>query len=353
MPKTVNQKIFESMLRHQMFLQRHSAGVSAEILVLLKKSEARIVARLERADLENPEHHRKVLARLRAIIKSGYKTIRERINEEVAALATYEAAFQLDLFRRTVPVVLDYATPSPNQLIAAVRSRPFNGRFLREMTRDLETGAAHRLRDEIRMGYVEGRTTEEIIESVRGTRRLDYGDGILQIGRRAAVTITRTALNHTANTARNLTWEQNSDIIDRVQWAATLDSRTTLICSSRDGKTYPVNRGPRPPAHPSCRSTMVPVVKSWKQLGIRLRDAPPGTRESMNGQIAQTTNYDRFLRGQNVQFQNEFLGRKKATLFRRGELPLDRFVDRQGNTLTLAELKIREAEAWARAGLDD
>lgn len=98
---------------------------------------------------------------------------------------------------------------------------------------------------------------------------------------------------------------------------------------------------------------MVPVVKSWKQLGIRLRDAPPGTRESMNGQIAQTTNYDRFLRGQNVQFQNEFLGRKKATLFRKGKLPLDRFVDRQGNTLTLTELRIREAEAWARAGLDD
>ena len=44
------------------------------------------------------------------------------------------------------------------------------------------------------------------------------------------------------------------------------------------------------------------------------------------------------------------LGKTKGELFRKGDLPLDRFVD-DGRTLTLDELRDLEGKAFAKAGL--
>ena len=46
-----------------------------------------------------------------------------------------------------------------------------------------------------------------------------------------------------------------------------LDSATTEICRSRDGRTWRYGKGPLPPAHYRCRSKIVPV-----------RPNPPNTR---------------------------------------------------------------------------
>jgi hypothetical protein len=62
--------------------------------------------------------------------------------------------------------------------------------------------------------------------------------------------------------------------------------------------------------------------------------------------------YQTFLQRQPRWFQEDVLGRTKARLFREGNLPLDRFVDRAGNELSVAELARREAAAFRRAGLD-
>ena len=351
MPETVNEKILNDLIRHQIGVQRLTSSEVKQILVLLRRTEQKILARLGDADLTKMSHQQRVLKRIQEILKSGYREVREAVTASISGLATYEAQFQLGVITKAIPVRLDTKTPTPIQLLAAVKARPFQGRFLREVYRDVEVGAFRRVRDEIRTGFAEGRTTEQIVRAIRGTRAADYTDGILQQSRRAAATTVRTALNHTANVARSLTYERNSDIIDKVQYVATLDSKTTRICSALDGKTFEIGKGPRPPQHPACRSTTVPIVKSWKQLGIRLDQAPPGTRASLNGQVPATQTYDGFLRNQDVAFQNDVLGVKKATLFRKGELPIDRFVDTQGRELTLAELMIREAEAWERAGL--
>ena len=136
-----------------------------------------------------------------------------------------------------------------------------------------------------------------------------------------------------------------------MEWVSTLDGRTTAICRAYDGKTFPTDSGPRPPAHPSCRSTTIPVIKSLRELGIDADEVPnASTRSSMNGQVSDELNYDRWLRTQKNTFQNEVLGRKKAKLFRAG-LKMDRFIDRKGNELTLDQLKQRDSAAWAKAGL--
>lgn len=125
----------------------------------------------------------------------------------------------------------------------------------------------------------------------------------------------------------------------------------SAVCRARDGKVYPIDSGPRPPAHPNCRSTTVPVLKSWKEMGINLKEAPEGTRAALDGQEASSVTYEDWLRRQSKDFQEEVLGLKKARLFRDGNLKLDRFVDKKGAELTLDQLRTKEASAFSRAGL--
>lgn len=49
--------------------------------------------------------------------------------------------------------------------------------------------------------------------------------------------------------------------IDRVQWRSVLDSRTSDICRGLHGNVYVLTRGPRPPAHPRCRSIVIPLKR--------------------------------------------------------------------------------------------
>ena len=55
------------------------------------------------------------------------------------------------------------------------------------------------------------------------------------------------------------------------------------------------------------------------------------------GTVPVTITYEQWLRRQPADFQDEVLGKKKGDKFRAGA-SVDRFVDRQGNTLTLKQL---------------
>jgi len=348
-----NDDIVDALTRHQIGLQRLSSATVRRIVALLRRVDARLVERLLSEDISAISRGRQeaLLRDVRRILEDAYENATGALRADLDELARYEGEYQGELFRRVIPVRLEYASISGDQLVAAVNSRPFQGKLLREWFAELTAAAARRMRDAIRMGIVEGRTTDQMIRDIRGTRANGFRDGILDVNRRHAAAAVQTAVNHTANAARNAYYEANRDILKGIQWVSTLDSRTTLICASRDGKVYEVGKGPRPPAHVNCRSTTTPVLKSWRELGVDVDDAAPGTRASMNGQVAAGVTYEEWLRRQPESVQEDVLGVAKARLFRDGGLRIDRFVDRQGEAYTLEELRRREADAWAAAAL--
>lgn len=351
---TANENLLDQTVAHAVGLQRLSNATVRKIIALINRTEAELIEKMKRYDngvTFTARRLEKLLEALRNINIEAYAAVRAELTEDIKNLAAYEGVFQATLLATTIPVQLDIVTPTASQLYAAVNSRPFQGKLLKEWVSDLESAAQSRLRGAIRMGFTEGETIDQMVRRVRGTRALQFRDGITEISRRGAEALVRTAVNHTANTARNNVFESNSDVIKGVQWVATLDGRTTVLCASRDGQVYPLDSGPRPPAHINCRSTTVAVLKSWKEMGISLAEAPESTRASMDGQVAASTTYDKWLRGRSVEFQEDILGVTKAKLFRNGGLTLDKFVDRNGAEYTLDELRRREAAAFKAAGL--
>ena len=345
----ISDDILDETVKHSVYLERYKRSVIRDILKLLRKTEDGVIKSVLRKELQDmkPRELQRLYLTLRKEIDRGYTQIFKLLQDEIDELAKYEGQWQMDLFANTVPVNIDFTTAADEQLIAAVMARPFAGKILREWWRDVPEQTFSLVRNTIRQGYIDGISTPEIIRQLRGTRTTP---ALLNKSRRSIETVVRTSLAHTANVARNVVYVKNKRVIKGYKWVATLVSRTSAVCRARDGKIYQKNKGPLPPAHPNCRSTTIPVIKSLKEMGLDTKDLPQETRASMNGQVSAELNYDQWLRKQPRAFQDEVLGKSKGQLFRAG-VTMERFVDRQGNELNLAQLKQRESAAWAKAGL--
>lgn len=353
---SVNQKIFDGEVSHQIGLVRYSNNVVRKIIALLNKSDAKLFAELVKKleSMPNSPSLARIDAQLKAIREindKAYEAIKKEIDVELSQLASYEVDYQLELFGAALPVAVDFAKPNPRQVYAAAMARPFQGKLLSEWMNGLQADKAARIRDAVRMGFVEGSTIGQIVQSIRGTKALNYQDGVIEINKRNAEAIIRTAVNHTANYARESLYAENADLIKGVKWISTLDARTSEICQARDGKIYPVNSGARPPAHINCRSATTPVLKSWRELGIDIDEIDQSTRSSIDGQVPESITYQEWLKNKPASFQDDILGKTKGKLFRDGGLTLDRFVNNKGVVYTLDQLKQRDAEAFKKAGL--
>jgi len=335
----VNDDIADKLTGRDVVLQRFFKGAARRVLDTLKASEARIVERLlDASEGMSRTRQEKLLKDIRAIIATGHKDALGVLTVDIAGLAEIESEFVAGTIADEIPVAFQTVTPAPAQVIAATNARPFQGKLLADVYRELPEASFRKIRDTIRLGFLEGQTTPEIIRALRGTAVQGYKNGVFNRARRDMEAVTRTALAHTANTARNEVYKANEGVIKGVQWTSTLDGKTSAICQARDGEIYPPDEGPRPPAHFNCRSATVPITKSWKELGYDIGEVDEGTRASMNGQVPADQNYDAWLRKQPAAFQDEVLGKGKADLFRDG-MNVKKFVDKSGRELSLDELR--------------
>lgn len=358
----VNEELLDRQIRHSTYLERLKGQTVNKLIAQLERADDDLLEQLrrrgeriaERGFDTGPDTTRRLeslLSSLRQVQTDAYASLDEGLRDELQDFVKYEAEWQTTLLQDSIAVDLGIGRPDARSLFKTVTARPFQGRLLKEWMDGLEETAARRVRDAVRIGMVEGETIDQISRRIRGTQAQNYADGVLQMNRRNADAVVRTAVNHTANVAREATFEDNADILKGIQYVATLDSRTTLRCASLDGEIFAVGQGPRPPQHVNCRSVTTPVTKSYRELGIDLDEAPPGTRASMNGQVPDKVTYNEWLRQQSTEIQDDVLGKKKARLFRKGDVNIDRFTSRRGDELTLDQLRQREPTAWDRAGL--
>ncbi|MNP07835.1 hypothetical protein D3C76_998780 [compost metagenome] len=83
------------------------------------------------------------------------------------------------------------------------------------------------------------------------------------------------------------------------------------------------------------------------------REIPGSTRPSVGPdgveQVSSKTSYAEWLARQPAAFQRDVLGPARYELFSKGELSIDRFVDDDGKTLTLKQLREREPMALTKS----
>jgi SPP1 gp7 family putative phage head morphogenesis protein len=354
----LNDELLDASVAHSIDQTGYGNHVVRRMLTILRKTDIDLFAKLEialekiPANTLNIARLEKILIEVRELNTKAYNQIYGEMAVEMEKLTEYEAEYQLSLFKSLPPVELSLTAINAGQVYAAAMSRPFQGRILRDWASSLEADRLQRIKDAIAIGYVENETIAQTVKRIKGTKALNYKDGLLEVDRRHLEAVVRTAVNHIANFSRNAFMNENADLLRGYRYTAVIDGRTSLICSSRDGNVYGIDKTkPSLPAHFNCRSVYVPVVKSFKELGFDTEELPASTRSSMNGQIPDDITYEAWLKKRPASFQDEVLGATKGKLFRTGEIKLDRFVSRQGHIYSLDELRKRDASAFTKAGL--
>jgi len=121
----------------------------------------------------------------------------------------------------------------------------------------------------------------------------------MEVSYSSAARIIRTESSFIANQA---TWDgyKASGIVQKYEYLATLDSRTSEVCRSMDGKVFNLNEKEvginYPPLHPNCRSTVVPYFDDEEDPGQRAARDAEGEVYYVPGNMTYQEWYETYVR---------------------------------------------------------
>ena len=344
-------------IRRQALLERLKSGQVRDFAKELKKLEKLIRVTLLGLDEDVGDLSRtklnKLIAQLRIDQGAVYKTaVSSYLGQAATVAAVYSSQEVIDL-KKTVDLRGTKLNDFTNkEIFAKVIQRPIttDGQLLEPWIKDFTTKETARVNNAIRNGWAQGKTNQQLVQELIGTKAKRYKDGILETTRRNASTVVRTSTQHAASAARQETWEANRDVIDKYEWVSTLDSVTSKICRTLDGEQFEFGKGPVPPIHPNCRSTTIPVLNEKYKFLSEGR-----TRSAEDGPVSADDSYYDWLKKQDKKTQAQVLGPTRAKLFQDGGMSAERFrklqFDKNFEPLTLKEMKAIEPAAFKKAGL--
>lgn len=354
---TVNERLLDTSISRAVYVERWKLGLSQRAIRFLDTDvfpdlTGALTARLEKIRARGADTGPLTTERMQDVARLLDETlapaltgdVRTRLGRELSGLAVSEASWEVaQMARYTAGFGLDFRTPSRAILNAIVSNKAPIGKTIDEHLAGISNLARDEIVSELRIGIAQGDPLQTLVSRVRGTIDARYEDGVFGKVRRSVEAVARTSTNFVVNQAREETMQANDDVVDKVKLVATLDTRTSPVCRARDGEVYPINEGPRPPFHPNCRTMVVPVLKSWAELGIDADESDPidpelTARESMDGAVAGDLTYESWLERQPKARQLEILGPSRWELWKREGLSLKDMIDTRGRTLTLEEL---------------
>jgi len=265
--------------------------------------------------------------------------------DDMLGLARSEAQATAQSF---AAIGLDAALPTEAALKAMVNGSLIEGAPSAAWWSKQSDDTAFKFAAQVRQGIAGNETVQQIVRRVIGSPRLGT-PGIMETSRRGATALVHTSIQQVANDARLATFKANDDVVKGVMQLSTLDSHTTKICIAYSGASWdldgnPINGNTLPfnggtPRHWNCRSVLTAITFSYKELGIDIPEAPPGTRASDLGQIPADTSFESFLGRHDKAYVDNLLGPGRADLWRDGKITLQQLVGGDGRELTLKRLK--------------
>lgn len=341
----------DAATRHQVYVQRFGSGQTSRALRFIRKAIASAKATVKNglSQYATARYSRQIET-LRKDLQAIYGEMSEQQLLDLGEFAEYEYRFNSSFIGRLVKASVKLNEPSAEIIAQYVLNDPL----------ELHVGTGHkRYKIASALAQFGDKKTADIISEIGIGHSL--GETQRQIVRRLtslgvsheeqAGALVSTVTNHVSASARSKQLQDNDDILKGKQDIATLDSQTTPFCRSIDHRIVPLD-GPSPPYHWRCRTSQIPVLKDEY-----IREIPGSVRPAVGPdgaqQVSSKTTYGEWLSRQPASFQKEVLGPTRYTLFSKGDLTLDRFVDGEtGQQYTLQKLKELEPHAFERAGLD-
>lgn len=322
---------FDDAVDLQLDLFRAAAGVTSDVLSILRRLERDLVARLagERLTEWSRARINRQISEVRTLIREVYGEVAAVALEGTSGIGAVTATATAATLRVASG---DTVTMLSREFLETLAGNAIvQGAVQADWWRRQGDDAAFRFAQEVRQGVAAQEATQTIVRRVRDA---------LAVTRANAAALVQTSVATVANDARQAMFDQNLDIIKRFRAVATLDTRTCTRCAPLDGLEWqtdgtPIGHNqplPRYPLHYNCRCLLIPQVF----------DTPPGgQRAATGGPVSASLTFEGWLERQTPAKVEEMLGKGRAELYLAGKITLADLTNGTGRPLTLAQLRAR------------
>jgi len=315
----------DSIIQHQFYLIQLGNWYGKMIDAPLAKVRDYVSARLMReGDIISSK---KDLAKVQKDLKK--RTSRElskfvtEIEKSIPIISRQEKAFYSEAIEGAIAEPVKIEEPKTAKIVAGALAIPMAigakgaGVTLASIVKDYTPRETKRVLDRVSAGFTQGEPVSEIITGINGTRRNRYKDGLLNIARSNAFSMTGTMMPQISSVNQGLTNNLNPDVIIGYRLIAVLDKNTTDTCRFWDGTEIiykKTQRRPHPPFHYNCRTTETPITgKGFDPSTNNLRKAQGAGGAQ---KVSEKTTYYEWLKRQPADFQDDALGKGKGLIFR-------------------------------------
>lgn len=267
----------------------------------------------------------------------GKRELNKRVSQLNQKIYAQLTAYFADLQERIVLLAhMDANLSAPvtlEQTTAAVNAALFGfvglgALTIRQVLKRNARGEAERIANAVKYYARIGRKTDEIKKAILGTKSLRYKDGILNRSKKSTEATINTSIS-LGGIAGRIEGMRRAGV-KKIRWVSVLDSKTTDICRSLDGRIFDIDAGEYPPAHYNCRSTVMDASLPFRRM-----------------------TYYEWLKMKPLKLQEQILGKERAKIFNAASMTAERFsklnLDKYFNQVTLEDFKRLAPKAYAEA----
>lgn len=355
-------KIAEQLMRHGVDLVRIEASLQQDVTKLMVNLRRTLGKRIVEIDPTDPTRRDFRDARLVKLLKFSdedisiaYNQVKKIVDDELLELTALEQQTVITTMNNAIGVELVTKRLDRNVLRQLAKNSLIKGAPSKDWWKGQKESTVKAFSQQVKEGMLLGENNSQLVQRVRGTRARRFKDGIMETSTRNAKALIRTSVQTVANEARWNMYQENDDLIKGVEWLSTLDTRTSDICKGLDGQKWRLDgtrmsgtthKFIRPPAHWQCRSTLVPIIKSWEELNANpklnkvFKKIPDRkkTRASLDGQVPAEMDYEQWLKQRPDEEQHAVLGPNKYRLWKANKLKFSDLIDQNHNPVTVKEL---------------
>jgi hypothetical protein len=246
----------------------------------------------------------------------------------------------------------DNVSRSASQIASMVQDEKLGGKYLDDWLWGAlreENGA---LKAEIAASQIRGVGYKQTMRELGGR----FSNMLSAKGNKQNIeTITKSYIQSANAKSHEDIYKANANIINAVEWSAVFEAGnidsgrgTCPRCMALDGNKYPsTDESPPCPLHPRCKCMLLPITKTWKELGFDIEEMEPIYEKwyirSPGRKILQTGtingNYAQWWGTRSKKFQDNAIGPTRANMVRADVIDFADIVDNQGNLITINELR--------------
>lgn len=249
-----NQTSAEIALAKQLLLERHKSAVTRAADAAVKRELRPVFARLRALlqkyrDPMTPAQVREVTREIRALSRGAVGSARREVDALLREFAATE--------RRAAVAAWGVEVEGTAAAIYRESSATFVGTYGRTLGDLIVTTIATPIDRALRA---------VASASVLGEVPPDRWVADIAAGVSVAVAIA-TGMQIVAESV----FARTQSTRDMYQWISVIDAKTSQICQDLNRKVFRRGKGPVPPAHPNCRSTVAPYVNGAGQARLDVR----------------------------------------------------------------------------------